>query len=113
MVPNPCARCLKPLDPCLNAINAFGPLDKSRRTALRVQGVFHLVSFILAIFAVLGLTQAGLADYPWGQYKVNATAFFEIQNKSMLRHLEPDTELDVHINVGRTTPRATPAPVGG
>ena len=80
-------------------INAFGPLDQNRRADLRVEGMLHLVSFVLAIFAILGLTQAGLDNYPWGKYEVNATAFIEVTNSSMLPSVPANAEFDVHINV--------------
>eukprot|EP00966_Prymnesium_polylepis_P211233 4891776-Prymnesium_polylepis.1 len=94
----PAARCKKSLDGCFASTNAFGPWDKSRAEALKFQGVIHIVAIVLAVFAVLGLTQSGLNSFPWAQYKVNATAVVEVTNASMLPFLPAQAEFDVHIN---------------
>jgi len=93
------AVCGEALDWCFAAINSFGPCDKSRVAALKFQGVIHIVAIVLAVFAVLGLTQSGLNSFPWAQYKVNATAVVEVTNASMLPFLPAQAEFDVHINI--------------
>jgi hypothetical protein len=104
------AVCGEALDWCFAAINSFGPCDKSRVAALKFQGVIHVVSFTLAIFAILGLAQSGLSSFPWAQYKVNATAVVEVTNASMLPFLPAQAEFDVHINVRPRTLSLEPTP---